>query len=240
MDIVDRLLNDRPAFHARGEKRWDSLPETLRAIERSVGKDDLTLETGCGASTVVFAYQGARHTTISPDGSEHAAVRAYLEKVGVQSESVQFNEGYSDLVLPALCTDRLLDAAFIDGAHSFPYPIVDWHYITRALKLGGRLIVDDIPIPSVACLYRYMRSDPAWRLDGILDERAAAFTLVSEPAPEDWVLQPFNRWPDYGFARLPARLRLTVTAEATRVRENLALRHPGLRRAWRSLRDALG
>jgi hypothetical protein len=34
MDVVDRLLRDRPLFHSKGAKRW-TLPGTLRAIQRS-------------------------------------------------------------------------------------------------------------------------------------------------------------------------------------------------------------
>lgn len=29
LNIVQRLLTDRPSFHLSGEVRWDALPETL-------------------------------------------------------------------------------------------------------------------------------------------------------------------------------------------------------------------
>jgi hypothetical protein len=71
MDIVDRLLRDCPMFHSSGTKRWDAVPGTLRAIRQLVRDGDRTLETGCGASTVIFAAaQGAHHTAISPDAEE--------------------------------------------------------------------------------------------------------------------------------------------------------------------------
>jgi hypothetical protein len=41
MDVVDRLWRDRPLFHSKGTKRWDSLPGTLRAIRADhVGAGD--------------------------------------------------------------------------------------------------------------------------------------------------------------------------------------------------------
>jgi hypothetical protein len=230
MDVVDRLLRDRPFFHSKGTKRWDSLPGTLRAIHRSVQGGTQTLETGCGASTVVFAAQGARHTTISPDAEEHARVRDYLNQIGVDSSRLTFIVGLSDRVLPSLCTERSLSTAFIDGAHGFPYPAVDWHYVTRALKIGGCLLMDDIPMPAVTWVFRYMRTDPSWRLDGILDDRAAAFTLTDEPAPE--YDQPFNRRSDYSFAPLPARARLVLTSKINNIRRAVAPRYPRLQRAW--------
>jgi hypothetical protein len=235
MDIIARLLQDRPVFHSGGKRRWDSLPSTLRAIQEAVSDGDSTLETGCGASTVVFAAQGAYHTAISPDLEEHDRVKAYCKQVGIDSSRLTFIDGFSDLALPELCKARVLDAAFIDGAHSFPFPAVDWHYITRALKIGGNLVIDDIPIPAVACVFHYMQSDPSWRLDSILDDRAASLTLVTEPAPEDWTLQPFNRRPDYSFAPLPARARLRATFEAGQIRSRLGDRFPLLRRGWQRL-----
>jgi hypothetical protein len=81
-----------------------------------------------------------------------------------------------------------------------------------------------------------MRSDPAWRFDEILDNRAAAFTLMHEPpAEEDYTLQPFNRRPDYGFAPLPVRACLIFTSRISKIRQRLALRYPSLRRAWKEL-----
>jgi Methyltransferase domain len=234
MDIVDRLLRDRPKFHVHGTTRWDSLPGTLRAIQRAANDAARTLETGCGASTVIFAAQGAHHTVVSPDAEEHQRVRDYLRQIGVDDSRLVSKIGPSDVVLPEICKERTLDAAYIDGAHSFPYPALDWHYISRGLKIGGQLIMDDIPIPSTAYVFRFMQSDPEWRLDAILDDRAAAFTLICEPpAVEDYTLQPFNRRPDYGFAGFPARVRLTLTSEIQGIRRAIGLRYPGLRRAWR-------
>jgi predicted O-methyltransferase YrrM len=233
IDAVARLLADRPVFHQGGVTRWDALPGTLRVIQQNVRPGERTLETGCGASTVIFAAAGAEHTAVSPDPREHERVRAYCEAAGIDTSRVTFVDGLSDLVLPEICTERVLDAAFIDGAHAFPFPAVDWHYVTRALRIGGWLLMDDIPIRAVSYVFRYMQSDPAWRLDEIADERTAKLTLIAEPAPEDWTLQPFNDRPDYSFAALPQRARLTAAFEARRGRAALARRFPALREAWR-------
>ena len=241
MDVVTQLLRDRPIFHLEGTRRWDALPGTLRGIQERVRPGDRTMETGCGASTVVFAAMGAHHTSISPEPSEHERVRAYCTQIGVDPGQVEFIAGPSDLVLPEVCTDSVLDGAFIDGAHEFPYPAVDWHYISRAMKVGAWLVLDDIPIPSIAWVFRYLRSDPKWQLEQILDERAAAWRLTSERAgPEPYTAQPFNRWPDYSFAALPARSRLVATAEFRRLRVDLGRRFPALRNAWKRVAGSRG
>jgi methyltransferase family protein len=240
LDIVARLLQDRPIFHSKGTKRWDASPGTLRAIQQSVHGGTRTLETGCGASTVVFAAQRAYHTAISPDAEEHERVRDYLKGIDVDDSRLISIVGWSDSVLPNLCTERTLDIAFIDGAHGFPYPVVDWHYVTRALKVGGKLLIDDIPIPAVACVFRFMQPDPRWRLEAVLEERAAIFALIHEPPLEmtDWTYQPFNNHWDFGFAPLPSRARLILARETSRLRQKVGLRYPGLRQAWRRVSRA--
>jgi hypothetical protein len=265
MDIVEKLERDRPAFHWGGTRRWDTAPETLREIRNRVSEGMRTLETGCGASTVVFAASGAQHTVISPTSDEHDRVRSYLDENGIDSSRVTFEADFSDDLLPKLFTNpdrmsewrawcdehfgspnevaveelfratnrRHLDLVFLDGAHAFPYPVVDWHYSMNVLKIGGRMIVDDIPIPAVACVYEYMVSDPSWKLVGIHDNRAASFELVAEPAPEDWTLQPYNRHPYFGFESPPKRVYHRGASELGRLRRNLGERLPGLRERWR-------
>jgi len=232
LDLVHRLLADKPSFHLNGEARWDALPETLLAIRSAAQRSYSTLEIGVGVSTVIFAASGAHHTAISPDPSEHKLVRSYCHQIGVDDSLVSFIVGKSDEILPSLLRqDRWLDMALIDGAHSFPIPVVDWYYTSRLLKIGGKLLMDDIPIPAAAQLFRHMKLEPNWRFDGIFDDRAAAFTLLALPeSGDDWLHQPFNReYPDLSFANLPRRLRLKATWHAKRARGSIGRRYPGLR-----------
>jgi Methyltransferase domain len=233
LDIIQRLLHDKPSFHMRGKARWDALPGTLGAVRRAVRQDDSTLEVGVGVSTVVFAACGTNHTAVSPDPAEHELVRAYCQQIGVDDSRITFIVGMSDDVLPKLLgRERTLDVALIDGAHSFPLPVVDWYYVTRSLKAGGKLLMDDIPIPSVAQVFRHMTLEPNWRLDGVFDDRAATFTLLAAPEPgDDWPQQPFNRhYPDFSFAALPERLRLQAEYRFVQMRHSVGERYPGLRR----------
>jgi predicted O-methyltransferase YrrM len=230
--VVQRLVAERPSFHSsRGEARvWNALPGTLEMIARRVAAGDRTLETGAGASTVVFAAAGAQHLAISPRGAEHAAIRDYAQSIPLDVGRLAFAEGPSDQVLPAL-GDEPLDAAFIDGAHAFPYPMVDWHYIASRLRVGGVLMLDDVPIPSVAPVYRHMAGDPAWELLEVADDRAAAFRkLADRPQGDDWVTQPFNaHYPDYGFLPARARARREATHRLGELRRVAGRRLPRLK-----------
>lgn len=236
LDIVQRLLSDKPSFHLGGEARWDAMPGTLEAIRNFARPGYSTFEVGVGVSTVVFAASGANHTAVSPDLAEHQRVLDYCQKNGIDDTRLRFVVGLWDDVLPSLLgRDRTLDMAFIDGAHSFPMPIVDWYYVTRSLKIGGKLLMDDIPIPAAGQLFRHMKLEPNWRLDGIFDDRAAAFTLVAAPKPhDDWISQPFNRrYPDFSFADLPERLRMETVYRLKDLRHRAGQRYPGLRRVYK-------
>ena len=236
-NIVQQLLADKPAFHKGGTWRWDALPGTLEAVRRSVRPGNVTLEVGTGVSTVVFVAAGARHTAVSPDPTEHQLIRDYCKKIGVDDSNLEFLVGLSDDVLPShLTSERTLDVALVDGAHSFPFPVIDWHYVARALKVGGKLLLDDVPVPAVRPVFRHMTLESGWRLDAIFDNRAAEFTLLREPAPGDeWMDQPFNReYPDYSFASPPSRMRLSAEYRAQNMRSALGRRFPALRQFYKS------
>lgn len=239
LGIVERLLSERPSFHLGGSAHWASLPETLHAIRDAVSAGDVTVETGVGASTVVFAAAGARHTAISPDPEEHELVRDYCRRIGIDDEPLTFIAGSSEDVLPSLLSrKRTLDAAFIDGAHSFPFPEVDWCYITRSLKPGGTLVMDDITIPTVKPVFDHMSLEPNWRLERVLDERGAAFTLLAAPRADDyWQHQRMNaHYPDFGFAAPARRLRLAGAYRVRELRRGVARRSPALARAYKQVR----
>jgi len=238
MTVTQQLAADLPSFHQGGATRWSALPGILATLEQSVGPDVRSIETGCGASTVVFAAGGGRHTVISPDPREHDLVRAYCEEQGIDCSNVTFVADSSDRVLPELAVPGSLDVAFIDGAHSFPYAIVDWHYLSLALEVGGRMLVDDVAIPAITPLFHFMKSDAAWRYEELPDNRAALFVKLAEPAAvEDYTRQPYNRHSDFSFAPPLTRARLVGGSIATRSRRSVGRRFPALRTVYRRLHE---
>jgi predicted O-methyltransferase YrrM len=234
---VQRLVQDKPVFHSGGTRIWNAMPVTLELIARHVSPGDRTIETGAGASTVVFAAAGARHHAVSPFGDEHKRIAEYCAELDVDTDQVTFVEGRSDRVLPGLVDGERFDLAFIDGMHSFPAPVVDYHYVEQLLRPGGVLVLDDVPIPAVAVAFRYMRSSPDWAFVEIVDDRAAVFRKLADADTEDnWRMQPFNRrYPDFSYLPLSAtvhRARLEATERLPGVRRQLGQRFPTLREAW--------
>jgi Methyltransferase domain len=146
-----------------------------------------TLETGSGASTLVFAARGAAHTAISPVADEHDRLRRYGASHGIAMDRVRFIAESSHTALLDTWTPEPLDMVLIDGAHSFPFPTLDWMYTAPHLKVGGRVLVDDAYQPAVNTLARYMRANSAWELETVPGHRTPVFRKLEEvPLSFDW------------------------------------------------------
>jgi Methyltransferase domain len=165
-----------------------------------------TLETGSGASTVVFADRGANHVAISPAPDEHRRLAEYCRDVGVDLSRVTFIAEPSHTALVKTWKPQPLDIALVDGAHSFPFPVLDWFYVAPHVKVGGHIIVDDAFIPSVNVLVHYLRSTDAWQLDTSLGNRTVAFRKLQDvQLTWDWTENRFDRRPRFDY--LPPRRR---------------------------------
>ena len=58
-----------------------------------------TLETGAGASTLVFAARGALHEAVTPDPEEEARIRRGCAERGIDDAELTFRIGPSHDVL---------------------------------------------------------------------------------------------------------------------------------------------
>jgi hypothetical protein len=167
-----------------------------------------TLETGCGGSTVVFAACGARHTVVTPDASEAERVREFCEQNDIPHDGVDFVIDSSDRALVDWSEE--LDLVLIDGAHRLPFPMLDWHYTAPWMRVGGRVFLDDVPIPAVHALFEFLRGEDEWRLLGVPGDKTAIFEQVKkvDPAPDsDWEAQRYNRRWRYRHMPLSRRWR---------------------------------
>ena len=194
--IIEQLIEDNPAFHAWPDGKpanWSVEGAVLRFLADLVKPGMNTLETGAGQTTVVFAVRGANHVSITPDTVQAERIRAYLEPLGTSS-SVRFIHESSDEALPTgRHIPERLDLVLIDGAHRFPFPILDWHYTQARVPVGGMMIVDDFRMPSVRILFDFLNGEDEWELVTAF-EVTAAFRRVKETGcGGDWADQRINK-----------------------------------------------
>jgi predicted O-methyltransferase YrrM len=192
------LLANPPGTHVSRETGeslpWQIAPEVLGLIDRSVGAESRTLETGAGVSTALFALKGAEHTCVVPWTSERDRLEAWGEQNGVSFERVTFECEPSEEVLPRLDGDPL-DFVLIDGGHGFPTPFIDFFYAGRRLKRGGLLVVDDTQIWTGRVLHGFLKEQSGWEVVEELRMRSTVFLRTEEPGNglEEWNDQPYVR-----------------------------------------------
>jgi len=89
----------------------------------------------------------------------------------------------SQIALPRLWHEgQQFDFAFVDGDHHFESVFLDIYFLTRLVKPGGLVVLDDAWMPSVQKAIRYLERNTNTRLED--DAHAAAFRWSS-----------LRRWP---------------------------------------------
>jgi predicted O-methyltransferase YrrM len=215
--LIEVIFKERPAFH-RGETEVGRkfataeslLPseaaqllaagqaecygidtEVARFIASHVDASSHSLETGAGLSTLVFALQGSRHVSVTPNGQETEAIRQYAATKGIPTDSVSFVIEPSDQYLPTAKVPPL-DFVFIDGKHAFPWPVLDWYYTVDRMKQNGIILVDDAHMISGKMLVDFMTVDPRWQRLADFNQKTFAFKKIT-PLVHDvaWHMQPY-------------------------------------------------
>lgn len=195
MNIINHLNNDNPRFHGTDDHltSWGAGEDVLRQIQKLIKPGMQTLETGCGKSTVVFLDRGCHHTTCTYHPEEVTRVVNYCERKGICTDKLDPLIGSTDRELPKLTTSAELDFVLIDGAHEFPFPIIDFHYTENRIRIGGMLAVDDLNIPSVHMLYEFLETEKEWKEICVV-RHTAFYRKVAEPTRnKDFMGQLFNQ-----------------------------------------------
>ena len=135
----------------------------LRDLALAVGAER-TIEVGLALGiSALFLCQavllrGGRHVAVDP--YQHESWRGgglrTLQDAGVQ-DAVEVIEEESQLALPRLVTERRrFDFAFVDGDHRFEGVFLDLYFMTRLVRPGGLVVVDDMWMPAVRSAVAYV------------------------------------------------------------------------------------
>ena len=61
-----------------------------------------------------------------------------------------------------MVSGRRIQAAFIDGWHTFDHALIDFFYVNRMLDEGGIVMFDDANWPAITKLIRYVMKYPCY------------------------------------------------------------------------------
>jgi len=190
-EIREQILEVQPILHGAGTVSADA----LRAIAKHAGSRNIrhSVETGCGATTLLLSHLSEEHTVFALDigGSVASVRRSPLLRKGV----VSFIDGPSQRTLPQKYFAKKLQLALIDGPHAYPFPDLEYYFLYPHLDVGALLILDDIQIRSVHNLFEVLRRDRMFRLDEVV-RTTAFFTRTDaptfDPLGDGWRQQRYN------------------------------------------------
>lgn len=217
-----------PRIHGSGTECWGLEWKALDWLERELQPDFSTLETGAGTSTVVFAAAGTDHEAITPAEGERQLIIDECERRQISPARVSFRIGSSHEVLATL-PRRPLDLVLIDGAHGFPYPMLDWWYLAPGLRVGGRILLDDCYLPPVAALADFLRADQSWEVAATPGRRSIVVRKLADSLPAfDWQGEPIGG--SVSFRHLPPLRRARASVEHRLLESRLGRRAAALAR----------
>ncbi len=224
--VLARLAQDRPLFHyleeasaqqvaaaltgvTAGECSWAVGPPILQWIGEHLSGDMVTMETGAGYTTVVFAVLAKHHYCCTFMQREADKIRAYLEQLGVPDDRVTFCIGSTEQTLPRLEIEAPIDFAYIDGCHGYPFPALDWHYIDKFLRVGGIIGLDNAELRPVREHCEFLEENGTYRLaEAVTHGCFVRFYTKLADQNREWVFQPYSRAKrDPCDSRLRTRLR---------------------------------
>lgn len=192
MTTTEDLLEARPQLHRDGKgglTSWALSDEALLFIDRTIDATSVTVETGMGVSTLVFALNGGEHTAIAHHPDEVENVRRFCLSHGISLDRVDLINDRSEFALPKLPRTPL-DLVLIDGRHAFPSPFVDWYFTVDRLAIGGIMVVDDIQLKTGRILEEFMTVDHRFELLEEFDN-----TVAFKKLETDITLFEFDRQP---------------------------------------------
>lgn len=209
--VLNRLAQDKPLFHhldddgvrrvamagisaQTGDTSWGVAPGVLRWIADRLSGEMVTIETGAGKTTVLFAALAKHHYCCTPSQREADKIRAYLERIRVPNDKLTFLIGPSDETLPRFRIETLIDFAYIDGCHGHPFPALDWHYIDKYLKVGGIIGMDNAELRPVREHCEFLEENGTYRLAGVVAEGYfALFYSKLMDQHREWIDQAYSR-----------------------------------------------
>ena len=156
-----------------------------------------SVETGCGASTILFSKYCEHHTVYTYDdkAQENSSVNFVLESADFRSDKVKWIFGPTQRTIFSDPLDHDVDMILIDGPHGYPFPELEYFAFYKRLRPGGILIVDDIHIPTIYNLYKFLLQDDSFYSHGVA--ATTAFFQRSNNPPinmegDEWTLQRYN------------------------------------------------
>jgi hypothetical protein len=158
--LLQSIIQLSQRLHGQGT----FFPHVLEVLARHLSSLPIrhSVETGSGASTLIFSHVSADHTVFALDYDSSIANTRASELLN--PVATVFVEGPTQKTLPTYEFRNKLQAALLDGPHAFPFPHLEYYYIYPHLEQDALLIIDDIQIRSIYDFFKFLKADKMFRL----------------------------------------------------------------------------
>lgn len=190
--LLERIAALPAEWHTAGML---SLPVLRRMVQLTEGRIvQFSAETGAGKSTLLLSHLSRHHLVFALDcGNSLTNVR---NSPLLRRDGITFVEGATQATLRAFEFTDMFDLVLIDGPHGYPFPDMEYWYFYPHIAAGGLLILDDIHIPTIHNLFRFLKEEEMFDYRGTVGT-TAFFVRNAAPlfAPHEdgWWLQNYNK-----------------------------------------------
>jgi hypothetical protein len=191
--LIERLIGIAPGLHGAGTFSAQVLRVLARYCTEN-GKIKFSVETGSGASTLLFSNLSEDHVAFTIDSGTGSLENVKISEF-FRAENVTIVEGPSQLTVPRYHFSKPIQIALIDGPHAYPFPDLEYFYFYPYIEAGGILILDDIHIKTIHNLLDFLSVDDMWKLEEVVETTAFLRRTNAEtfpPTGDGWWLQNYN------------------------------------------------
>lgn len=154
-----------------------------------------SIETGSGKSTLLLSNISRHHLVFALDAGD--SISCVKQSPYFNHSTVEYVEGPTQTTLPYYRFNHKLDFALIDGPHGYPFPEMEYYFIYPHLKEGAILVVDDIHIPTIFNLFKFLLDESMFEFLEIVNQTTAFFRRTSapmfSPTGDGWWEQEYNK-----------------------------------------------
>jgi predicted O-methyltransferase YrrM len=195
MNLLEKIFNNNKVHDSQGREyelvantsmeQCGFLQNIIDTVRPTVGLE-VGLAYGISTLAILEAFSKTgkdfKHIVIDPFQTVWNNVGLEnINRSGLKDRVEYFND-FSENVLPKLFFEGTkLQFAYIDSTKVFDVLMVDSYYITKMLDLGGVLVFDDVDIPSIRRLMRYLVQHPSFRFyKGLRKERYSVKKKIAQ------------------------------------------------------------
>jgi len=194
---LDELINEIARLPSDWHLAGMMYPALLRTIAKYCSDMEVSysMETGSGASTILFSHISADHKVFAVDHGNGSITNVKKSPL-FNAKTVEFIEGPTQITLPNFKFKQKLKVALIDGPHGYPFPDMEYYYIYPNLDVNALLIVDDIQIPMINNMYRFIEADEMFELLDVVGNTAffrRTDASTFPPTIDGWWMQNYNK-----------------------------------------------